>query len=253
VGGWRENVSKALIKAGWGHVPHISEATKTELLSAYPEHERKARTEGEPVLGSGLVLPVDPGLFTCEPFAIPRSWPRIVGLDFGWDHPAAAAWLAWDRDADCVYVTDCWAMRESTPAQQAPMIIGKGRWIPVAWPHDGLQHDKGSGEQLAQQYRNAAVNMLPERATWPDGTHGVEAGITDIIDRMRGGRWRVFSTCGSWLAEQKSYHRKDGLIVKKKDDVISASRYALMSLRFARLAPSATADTPARSFGRSGY
>lgn len=239
--------------AGWGHAPHLDEDTKRELLASYPAHEREARTEGKPVLGSGLVLPVDQALFACDPFALPPSWPRICGIDFGWDHPAAAAWLAWDRDSDIVYVTDCFKIREQTPAQQAPMIVGKGSWIPVSWPHDGLQHDKGSGEQLAEQYRRAGVNMLRERATWDDGTNGVEAGVMDMLSRMRDGRWRVFKTCGPWLDEQRVYHRKDGLIVKKKDDVISASRYGLMMLRFARIKPSNAPIQAPRQFGRGGY
>ena len=246
-------MSKAIIKAGWDHAPHLDEKTKEELLASYPESERKARTEGEPVLGSGLVLPVDPSVFTCDPFAMPESWPRICGIDFGWDHPAAASWLAWDRDADCVYLYDCFKIREATPAQQAPYIIGKGKWIPVAWPHDGLQHDKGSGEQLAAHYKNAGVNMLSDRATFADGSNGVEAGVMDMVERMRAGRWRVFKTCGSWLDEQRTYHRKDGLIVKKKDDVISASRYALMMIRFAKTKPTHTPMAEARDFGRGGY
>lgn len=247
-------MAKAIIKAGWSHAPHLDEKTKSELLSAYPEHERKARTEGEPVLGSGLVLPVEPSVFTVEPFHLPVSWPRICGIDFGWDHPAAAAWLAWDRDSDCLYLYDCWRMRETTPAAQAPHINSKGRWIPVAWPHDGLQHDKGSGEQLAQQYRDAAVNMLPVRATFPDGTNGVESGIMEMIDRLRTGRFKVFKTCQPWLDEQRTYHRKDGLIVKKKDDVISASRYAMMMRRFAEVMDKESGwGGDEGRFGRAGY
>lgn len=248
-------MAKAIIKAGWSHVPHLDEKTKQELLSAYPEHERKARTEGEPVLGSGLVLPVDPDVFTVEPFHLPASWPRICGIDFGWDHPAAAAWLAWDRDSDCLYLFDCWRMRETTPSSQAPHIIGKGKWIPVAWPHDGLQHDKGSGEQLADQYRKAGVAMLRERATFPDGTNGVEAGIIEMIDRLRTGRFKVFKTCQPWLDEQRTYHRKDGIIVKKKDDVISASRYAMMMRRYAKTRESEDEfpGSGSRAGTRAGY
>lgn len=247
-------MAKAIIKAGWAHAPHLDEATKAELLSSYPEHERKARTEGEPVLGSGLVLPVDPSLFTVDPFGMPKSWPRICGVDFGWDHPAAAAWLAWDRDSDVLYLYDCWRMRETTPQAQAPYIIGKGKWIPVAWPHDGLQHDKGSGDQLAGQYKTAGVNMLPERATFEDGTNGLEAGIMELVERLRTGRFRVFKTCQSWLDEQRTYHRKDGLIVKKKDDVISASRYAMMMRRFAKTQEQGEHTfTATQAFGRAGY
>lgn len=54
---------------------------------------------------------------------------------------------------------------------------------------------------------------------------------------MNEGRWKVFSTCTMWLNEFSLYHRKDGLIVKLNDDLISASRYAMMGRRFAK-APS---------------
>jgi hypothetical protein len=247
-------MAKAIIKAGWAHAPHLDETTKADLSASYPAHELKARTEGEPVLGSGLVLPVEPALFTVDPFHIPASWPRICGIDFGWDHPAAAAWLAWDRDSDCLYLYDCWAMRETTPAGQAPYIIGKGKWIPVAWPHDGLQHDKGSGEQLKTQYEGAGVNMLPERATFEDGTNGLEAGVIEMVERLRTGRFKVFKTCDTWLVEQRTYHRKNGLIVKKKDDVISASRYAMMMRRHAITKPEAgDAYETAERWGRAGY
>jgi len=94
-----------------------------------------------------------------------------------------------------------------------------------------LQHDKGSGEQLAKQYKDQGLKMLGERATFADGTNGVEAGIMEMIDRMQTGRWKVFSTCTKWLEECRLYHRKDGIIVKKNDDLISASRYAYMMRR----------------------
>jgi hypothetical protein len=60
----------------------------------------------------------------------------------------------------------------------------------------------------------------------------------DMLDRMQTGRWKVFSTCGGWLQEFRLYHRLDGLIVKERDDRISASRYGLMMLRFAQVKPS---------------
>ena len=47
-----------------------------------------------------------------------------------------------------------------------------------------------------------------------------------MLDRMQTGRWKVFSTCRAWLEERRLYHRKDGVVVKERDDAISASRYA---------------------------
>ncbi|MNL49054.1 hypothetical protein D3C87_1719590 [compost metagenome] len=54
-----------------------------------------------------------------------------------------------------------------------------------------------------------------------------------MLDRMMTGRFKVFSHLELWLSEYRTYHRKDGAIVKIDDDVISASRYGVMSLRFA--------------------
>ena len=67
----------------------------------------------------------------------------------------------------------------------------------------------------------------------------MEAGIADMLERMRSGRWKVFRSCGGWLGEFRTFHRKNGRIVKLVDDRISASRYALMMLRCASVRPSA--------------
>ncbi len=214
---------------------HYSAEERAKIVASYPAHEKEARTKGVPTLGSGRIFPVTEEQIRIEPFEIPRHWVQIGGLDFGWDHPFAAALCAWDRDADVFYVTRCYREREATPIIHAASLKPWGAWLPWAWPHDGLQHDKGSGEQLAAQYRGQGLVMLPERATFDDGTNGVEAGVSDMLQRMQTGRFKVFSTCGDWFEEFRLYHRKDGRIVKERDDVISASRYALMMKRFARV------------------
>lgn len=216
---------------------HYTPEERAKIIASYPAHEREARTKGIPSIGSGLIFPVLEEDIVVEPIAIPAIWPQIIGIDFGYDHPFGAAHLAWDRDADTVYLTKCYRKREATPIIHAAAIKSWGDWVPVSWPHDGLQHDKGSGDQLAAQYRAQGLNMLPVRAEWEEGGNGVEAGIAEMLDRMLTGRWKVFSTCTEWLEERRMYHRKDGKIVKERDDVISASRYALMMLRYAEIKP----------------
>ena len=226
---------------------HISPEQRAAIIASYPPHEREARVRGIPSLGSGRIFPIPEESIVCEPVAIPRHWARINGIDFGWDHPFAAASLAWDRDTDTIYVTQTYRQREATPVIHAAAIRPWGEWIPCAWPHDGLQHDKGSGEDLARQYRAQHLNMLPERATFEDGGNGVEAGVLDMLDRMQTGRWKVFRHLEDWLSEFRLYHRKDGQIVKERDDLLSASRYGLMMKRFATVKPN-TAPPPARKW-----
>ena len=216
---------------------HYTQEQREEIIASYPAHEREARVRGIPSMGSGRVFPIPEEDITCDPFPIPSHWPQIVGIDFGWDHPTAACRLAWDRDNDVIYLTAEYAKREATPIIHAAAIKPWGAWLPVAWPHDGLQHDKGSGEALRDQYAAQGLNMLPEKATFEDGGNGVEAGVMDMLDRMQTNRWRVFSTCGGWFGEFRLYHRVNGLIVKERDDHISASRYALMMLREAMTEP----------------
>ncbi|MGL4527896.1 MAG: terminase large subunit domain-containing protein [Aestuariivirga sp.] len=213
---------------------HYTVEDRARIIASYPAHELEARTKGIPSMGSGRVFPVTDESILCEPIEIPMHWPQIVGIDFGWDHPFAACRLAWDRNNDCIYVTAEYRQREASPIIHAASIKPWGAWLPVAWPHDGLQHDKGSGEQLAAQYKAQGLAMLPERATFQDGTNGVEAGVSEMLQRMQTGRWKVFRTCLAWMEECRLYHRDNGKIVKERDDLISGSRYGMMMLRHAK-------------------
>jgi phage terminase large subunit-like protein len=216
---------------------HYTPEERAKIVAAYPAHEREARAKGIPVLGSGRIFPVPEEMIAVDAFEVPKHWPRIGGLDFGWDHPFAAVDIAWDREADILYVTKALRMREATPLVHAGALKPWGAWLPWAWPHDGLQHSKDSGEPLADQYRKHGLNMLPERATFEDGANGVEAGLMEMLDRMQTGRWKVFRHLLDWFEEFRLYHRKDGKVVKLDEDLMSASRYAMMMLREARTEP----------------
>ena len=214
-------------------VEHYSDEEKAQIIASYPAHEREARAKGIPALGSGRVFPIVEEDIRIEPFQIPAHWPQVIGSDFGWDHPFASARLAWDRDSDAVFVTHTYRQREATPVIHAAALRSWGSWIPVAWPHDGYQHDKQSGNQLAQAYRDEGLNMMHEHATHEAGGYGLEAGVSEMLTRMQTGRWKVFSNQEDWFEEFRLYHRKNGLIVKERDDLMSASRIGMMMLRFA--------------------
>ena len=51
------------------------------------------------------------------------------------------------------------------------------------------------------------------------------------------GKWRVASHLADWFEEYRLYHRKDGLLVKERDDLLSSSRIAMMMRRYARPLP----------------
>lgn len=234
-------------------VDHYTKEQADQIVESYPAHEREARAKGVPTMGAGRIYPVRDEDIVCDPFDIPRHWPQIIGIDFGWDHPFAAVKLALDRDSDRVFVTNSYKQREQTPIMHAAAIRPWGEWIPVAWPSDGYQHSKGDGQQLKEQYRKQHLNMLPKHATHgvDEKTTGVEAGIDIILERMQTDRFKVFRTLHQWMEECRLYHRvqmdNGGVkITKLRDDLMDATRYAVMMLRYATVRRSGERRKPRR-------
>jgi len=236
---------QALYRAGWDDAPHLDGADKDRLWAAIPPHEREMRKYGHPVLGSGLVYPVPDDVFTVEPFKVPAHWSRLAAMDFGWDHPTAIVWLAYDRENDLVYLYDAHKARNQTPPYHAAAIKGRGEWIPMAWPRDALQ--SRDGNNLAMQYRKLGVNMLAQPFENQGGGHAVEPGIMEVLTRLQTGRLKVFSHLHEWFEEKRTYHRIEGKLAKTGDDLMDATRYAVMSLRHANVL---TFDPRPSTYGR---
>lgn len=242
-------IGQCLLRASWDDAPHMTPERRELALAGIPAHERDMRSKGEPLMGSGRVFPVSEDMIICDPFEIPAHWARINGIDFGWDHPFAAAFIAVDRDKDAVYIYDGYRESRALQPMHAATIKTRGDWIPCSWPHDGLKHDPKSGQIIADQYRELGLNMWKVPFTNPPppgieegrGGNGVEAGVFEMLSMMETGRFKVFSNVKYWFEEMRMYHRKDGKIVPFNDDFISATRYAVM---FRRHAQTKTVRTP---------
>jgi hypothetical protein len=88
--------------------------------------------------------------------------------------------------------------------------------------------------EIATNYRDEqGVYMLPEHAKFESGGNGLEAGIMEMYDRFMTRRLLIDCNLKQIFDEIRVYHRdENGLIVKKKDDLICAIRYAMMCRRF---------------------
>jgi phage terminase large subunit-like protein len=211
---------------------HITPEMKERFIAQYPDYLRDVRLYGVPMVGEGRVFTIPEEKLLVAPFERPKHWTRLGGIDFGFSHYAAFCELWHDRDTDVVYLVRTLRIREATPHQHVEAVRQWGlKW---AWPHDGRNQTlAGAGVPLMRQYESAGLDMMPDAAKFEDGGNSVEAGIQMMIDRMRGARWKVFrGQNDGWLEEYRMYHRKDGLLVKIDDDAISASRYAMMMLRY---------------------
>jgi phage terminase large subunit-like protein len=234
---------QSYMQIGWNDAPHMTDEKKERLLAQYPAHQRKMRSEGEPMLGHGRIYDISDDFIECEPFEIPDFWDVIVGMDFGYDHPQAFVKLAFDPDNDIIYVTNSWKASIKSANQAWGAVQDWAKGIPVAWPSDGLQHEKGRDVNLQQKehYIKAGFKMIHEHATWATGGTSVESGIRYIQDKQSNGTYKVFKGQADFMQEHRQYHRappKDGIgaskIVKTLDDMLDAGRYAIMMRRYAK-------------------
>jgi phage terminase large subunit-like protein len=235
---------------------HITETRREELAGQYTEAERETRLEGIPQLGSGPVFPLEllPGLIkTFNPDTLP-SWARwCVGIDFGFDHPFAAVLIAWAHDTGDIWVIDSFRMQRSSALYHVQRIheMTQGLRVPIAFPHNGHTHDKGSGLSLAGQYREFGALMMSSHAI-NHGTklNNIEPALEEMRALMFGGKLTIAGHNNELLEELRHYHRDtDYRIVKQADDLLSALRYAIMMRRYGK----SRSECEGIGYGRMAY
>ena len=231
-----------LINAGWDDAPHLTEDWKQARLATLLPYERDAASKGIPTFGDGLIFPIADEDIQCDAFKIPDYYRVIAAMDFGgWNHPTACVWIAYNDDTDVVYIYDTYKSKEKQVSEHADSIRSRGQGIEVLYPHDAEKADHG-GTKLAQLYRDKMVRMFHTHFTNPPadgemegkGGNAVAPGLQEMYNRMQTGRLKVFSNLMDWFKEKRMYHTKDGKVVRKGEDIMSATRYAVMSIRHAR-------------------
>lgn len=162
-----------------------------------------------------------PAKHVVEPFRIPAGWRRIIGIDFGYNNPTAAVWLAVNPDG-VVYAYREYYQRNKLPEESGADIkqLSKDERIEYAAcdPSDPAAIEK---------YRRLG---LPARA----GYNAVKEGIEAVITLMKSNRFFVFRGLVNLLDEIENYRwaEKNEQLkdepVKEYDHAVDALRYAVM-------------------------
>jgi terminase large subunit-like protein len=215
-------MSRYVVQAGWDHAPHLTEEAKQELLAAIPPHEREARRNGTPTLGSGKIYEIPESDFVIDDFAVPAFWFKCYALDVGWNR-TAGIWLAEDRESGIAYAYSEHYASEAVPAVHAAAIKGRGDWIPGVIDPAAKGRSQIDGERLIELYLAEGLRLDP-------ADNSVEAGIYAVRQRLLSGKLKVFRSLVNLLAEYRLYRRDEkGKVVKIKDHALDGLRYAVMS------------------------
>ena len=215
---------KFSIQATWDDAPHLTPEAKAELLGSIPPYQREARTKGVPQLGAGAIYQVPESDIVVADFAIPEHFPRVFGLDVGWNR-TAAIWAARDNETGIIYLYSEHYMGQAEPILHAQAIKSRGSWIPGVIDPAARGRSQIDSRQLIQIYRECGLHL-------EEADNTVESGIYQVWQLMSSGKLKVFRSLGNWLREFRLYQRDmDGKIVKQNDHLMDASRYLVMSGR----------------------
>lgn len=230
-----------LVRMRAADAPHMTPEKIEAALAGTPKWQHEMRLNGEPLVGQGMVfsLPRDKISEPTMPhIAIPPHWAKLWGLDFGIseDHNFAAVLIAWEKDNDVIHVIDAFKMSSGGPLQHAVRIKQTGILVPVAWPHDGWAtwQSRKETEPVKDLYKAQGLRMLGEHAQFEGGGYSTEAGVMEMEQRFTTAKLKVAAHLEEWFQEYMQYSRKDGIIVKKFDDLMSATRIAVMAKREAK-------------------
>jgi len=214
---------------------HYTDEERAAKIAEYPAHEREARAMGVPMLGSGRVFPYPDEMIMEPPIVeVPAYWVKLWGIDFGIaeSHAFAAVLMLWDKDNDVIHIHRAFKMFGQLPDRHAAQIAAIAAAVPVAWPHDGHKSGIGDGKAVASLYKAQGLRMLASHSTFPEGGYSPEAGVKELEQRMNSGRFKVAAHLSDWFEEFRFYHRKDGLLVRQMDDLMSATRQVIMAKRY---------------------
>jgi phage terminase large subunit-like protein len=233
---------------------HYSPEEWARRNAGYEDYEKEARQYGRPAVGAFLVFktPEEAVKHTRDFGSIPPHWPWLRAIDpvhaggttSASAHAFGCALGAWDRDTNTIYVMDAFRMTGAMPINHVGRMMavfnGKVSRVRTVAPHDATR--KGlDGKSIIEIYRDLGLNMFPEPV---NSTRSFEADLLTMTQREANGGLKYHTSLHDLFDERRWYRRKDGLVVREKDDVIDAVRVLVAGIKHARLLDDAAGYDP---------
>lgn len=226
-------MSRCVIQATWADAPHLSEEAKKQLYDSIVRlhpHQADARTKGVPSLGAGVIYPFPEDTFVIDPIPLRPEWKYTFGLDAdAGSGYTAIVWLAWDVDANMVYLYDEYKSSARELSVHIDALRQRGMWMKGVGDAKNRIVTEYDSHQVIELYNEAFTKeKLGGNVEYPD--KAVEAGIYNVYELIVPQRLKVFRKCAQFLSERRLYRRDiKGQIVKKDDHLMDGLRYAVRS------------------------
>jgi PBSX family phage terminase large subunit len=164
----------------------------------------------------------EPAKHIIDEFDIPNDWRRIIGVDFGYNNPTAAVWMAISPD-DVMYIYREYYERHKLPDESASDIkrLSMGERI------DGVYCDPSEPASI-EQFRRVGLPATVAK-------NAVKEGIDNVIAGLKSNRLFIFKGVNNLLDEIENYRWKEhndkiaDEPIKEYDHAMDALRYAVMA------------------------
>lgn len=219
--------------------PLLDAEAKRLLLEAVSPEERLAREFGDFVSMGGLAFP---DVSRCEVEDLPpsrvREWDVVVGIDPGVRN-CGITFNGFTHEGVMVAFDEL-LLQDSTPSEYVKAIDGTlGRW---GLRRDGVEFViDPAARQRGQVNAETVMSELARLEVYcTPGQNDHEAGVQQLRDRMRHGRYQVFRSCRGLIDELEDIaleDREDGVfkLVRGNDHRADTQRYVALHRPFFRV------------------
>lgn len=230
VDGPREG-SKWFTNATIYDVPHLSDEERKSIEGRYKGHDRQARINGLPTMGTGPVYPFDEKEIFIAPFQIPSHFKRVMALDFGKgpNDPTAMLYGAIDPNSGIVYIYHEYAEFMKPISIHASCIQAMDRV--TGFPVPKCCDPSGGGQNANENKTTRALYARDHQIYFISSQNALEAGIMVVFELFTENRLKIFKTCLKTKQEFTGYHRNEKGQLKGSDHLMDCLRYIVLTGR----------------------
>lgn len=239
---------RLFIQARVTDTPQLGEEYRANL-AGLDEKLRRAMEDGDWGTFEGQVFPeLTWDRHVVQPFTLPPTWKRYVGVDWGFTAPWAVGWFAVDEDGRVWLYREIYeaGVLESDQAKRILAAEAEDEQITLRLGDDAMWATRGEAKPISQVYTENGCHLTPAGkgpgsrvAGWQRIHTYLKDGLACPHHRALG--WEtcpmmhVFSTCPNWFDELSELpHATTGNVEdsdpKAADHLADMTRYVLLNL-----------------------
>ncbi len=204
------------------------------MLLSLPEVERRRLLDGDWDVAEGAAFAeFNRSLHICEPFDIPRGWPRFRAADYGYSSPSCVLWAAVDYDGNIWVYRELYTSRLTADALADAIfeaeakdpsifsaVLDKSCWNRIA-----------GAPSVAQTMIQRGLRWLPSNSDRISGKLEVHKRL-QVNDETGEPRVKIFESCHNLIRTLPSIPlsrtNSEDVDTKAEDHAYDALRYLCM-------------------------